>query len=162
MAKLLSDKTIDGEIKKKFTGLSPEQQKIFTKRTDTGWFRSYARKSKIQLKKITDKVRKGIANGHYVCKGAKPHAPPRGWQGGKIKGVSESKIKKERAKIKKHIETTKSPKVKKRLISASKRYPDASEYELRYGVNSGMSRRYRMRKGLSENYEGRVIERRKK
>lgn len=45
------------------------------------------------------------------------------------------------------------PKVQK----ASKKYIDASEYELRYGVNSKKAQAYRERIGLNTKYEGRII-----
>lgn len=45
----------------------------------------------------------------------------------------------------------------KRIEKASKKYIDASPYELRNGVNSPKSQNYRERIGLSRQYEGRVI-----
>lgn len=45
------------------------------------------------------------------------------------------------------------PKIEK----ASKKYVDASPYELRYGVNSDKSKKYRERHGFSVKYEGRII-----
>lgn len=50
-----------------------------------------------------------------------------------------------------------SPKVQKRLKSASKKYPDASDYEKRHGVNSKASQKYRLNNGRSRYYEGRII-----
>ncbi len=44
-----------------------------------------------------------------------------------------------------------------RVKAGSKKYIDASEYELSHGVNSKASGRYRVKHGLSEKYTGRVI-----
>jgi hypothetical protein len=45
----------------------------------------------------------------------------------------------------------------KRIEKASKKYIDASPYELRNGINSYKSQKYRERNGLSVKYEGRII-----
>lgn len=57
---------------------------------------------------------------------------------------------------KEYAAKTKSPKVKHRIISAEKKYPDASTYELRHGVNSKASQEYRLRHGQGRYYEGRI------
>lgn len=67
----------------------------------------------------------------------------------KKKGIN----KKQPQKIKEAIKNTKSPKVVKRLQSASKKYPNATPYELRHGVNSKASQEYRLRHGKGLNYE---------
>jgi hypothetical protein len=44
-----------------------------------------------------------------------------------------------------------------KIEKGSKKYIDASPYELRYGVNSKKSQAYRERNGLSAKYEGRIV-----
>lgn len=51
----------------------------------------------------------------------------------------------------------KQPKTYARIQKASKKYIDASPYELRYGINSDKSQKYREKIGLTTKYEGRVI-----
>ena len=44
-----------------------------------------------------------------------------------------------------------------RVVKAHKKYIDASRFELRQGVNSKESQKYREKQGLSKKYTGRVI-----
>lgn len=44
-----------------------------------------------------------------------------------------------------------------KIEKGSKKYIDASPYELRYGVNSKKSQDYRERNGLARKYEGRIV-----
>ena len=64
--------------------------------------------------------------------------------------------------IKKYINKISSKKVKARLAKAYKKYPDASLYELRYGVNSVKAQKYRINNNRPQQYEGRVITDKKK
>jgi hypothetical protein len=59
--------------------------------------------------------------------------------------------------IKKYINKISSAKVKRRIASAYKKYPDASLYELRYGVNSDKAQKYRINNNRPQQYEGRII-----
>lgn len=94
-----------------------------------------------------------------------------GYEPKKIRGVVKPKQKtkkldKNTQKVfqvnrKKTKEFLNNPKNKKfvrytRIKKGFKKYPDASEYELRYGVNSKQSQKYRERRGLSIRYEGRI------
>jgi hypothetical protein len=64
-----------------------------------------------------------------------------------------------RKKINEYIKNprNKSQKGYKRIVKASKKYLDASRYELHEGVNSKKSQAYRERIGLSARYEGRIV-----
>lgn len=44
-----------------------------------------------------------------------------------------------------------------KVLKGSKKYPDASPSELQHGVNSQWSQKYRVKQGLPQKYEGRVI-----
>lgn len=70
----------------------------------------------------------------------------------------KSKIVKENKKQVKSFLSDKSNKSKNettytRIEKASKKYPNASLYELRHGVNSKASQEYRLRHGLKRNYK---------
>jgi hypothetical protein len=58
--------------------------------------------------------------------------------------------------FKKALEKT-SKSVSKRLKSARAKFPDASLFELRHGVNSKASVQYRTRNGRPDQYEGRIL-----
>lgn len=49
------------------------------------------------------------------------------------------------------------PKTATRVVRAANKYPDASNYELRHGVNSKASQEYRIRHGMNREYTGRTI-----
>lgn len=73
----------------------------------------------------------------------------------KRSGKKGTKIKP--TEFKKIVNKSVSQKVKIRLTNAHKKYPDASVYELRYGVNSAKSQQYRIKNGGESQYEGRII-----
>jgi len=55
------------------------------------------------------------------------------------------------------IEKTTSKNLKNRLIATHKKYPDASLFEIRKGVNSQASQKYRIKNGRDAQYDGRII-----
>lgn len=63
------------------------------------------------------------------------------------------KEKKGAKTVKEAITKTKSAKVRQRLISASKKYPSASVFELRHGINSKASQEWRLRHGQGRYFE---------
>lgn len=71
--------------------------------------------------------------------------------------TGKKKIRLSESEFKKVLRNTSSEKVKNRLVSAHKKYPDASYYEIKYGVNSVKSQKYRIKNNRPEQYEGRVI-----
>lgn len=68
--------------------------------------------------------------------------------------VSHLKTKKGKEQLRSYNKTT-----IKRVESAQEKYPDASNYELRHGINSKASRAYRLRNTGKAEYTGRVIKR---
>lgn len=156
MSNLLSDKTIDNKIKLEMQNLSGNKREQFKKISEQAWFRSYARKSKEQLAKITKKVKAGIKHKKYntsqnmiLAEEEKQFEKP------KIK--KEKEIKKEHQKIFEKLKTTKSKTNKQKLMTAPKKYPDASYYEILHGINSKASQKYRIRHGETKEYTGRII-----
>lgn len=73
----------------------------------------------------------------------------------KRSGKKSVKVKPQ--ELKKVINKSASAKIKIRLASANKKYPDASVFELRHGVNSKASQQYRIKRGENAQYEGRII-----
>lgn len=162
MANRQSEKAINDEITRGLKGLSPSQQESYKQRSNTGWFRSYARNSAEHLKKISKKVRLGISHGKYTYESKKQgeekdrFVPPKKEK--KKKGeVLPSDIGKRKTKKGKVVIRSYSPKTIKRVIAASKKYPDSSNYEQRHGVNSVASQKCRLRQGQNKEYTGRVI-----
>jgi len=131
----------------------------FKRISQEGWFKSYAIKSKSQFRKITAKVKKGIKLGWYNCKGKKGHKPPRGWMGTKLGKTPSKKEKKidESKRFDDKIAKSKSKTNVQKLKTGSKKYPDASYYELLHGVNSKTSQSYRERHGKNKEYSGRIV-----
>jgi len=167
MEKRQSEKAINEEITRNLKGLSPSQQETFKQRSDTGWFKSYARVSNEQLRKISKKVRQGIAHGKYTYESNKQgeekdrFVPPKKEK--KKKGeVLPSDIGKRKTKKGKIVMRSYTPKTIKRVIAASKKYLDSSNYEQRHGVNSVASQKYRLRHNQSKNYTGRIVVKEKK
>jgi hypothetical protein len=82
----------------------------------------------------------------------------RAYQGDRRIGQNQNIQEEYRAsEIAKKRETTKSKTNKQKYTNAAKKYPDASAYELRYGVNSKKSQEYRLRHGESKEYTGRIV-----
>jgi len=150
------NKTIEKHLK---TFKNPHEKAIFNKIKNEGWFKSYALKSKSQLRKITAKVKKGIKHGQFTYGNNKIG----GKQPDKTKGERKSipkKSKKENKReneIQEKIKKSKSKTNKQKYKSGSKKYPDASNYELLHGVNSKASQAYRKKHGKNEEYTGRII-----
>jgi hypothetical protein len=156
--KPINDKEYNDFVSKALKSLkNPEHKSKFEDISKKGWFKSYANKSQSQLRKITAKVKKGLRHGQYTY-GVQPH---------EVKGkryVPKRKNKAYKAqenKIIQRIKSSKSPKVKTRLTKGHKKYPDASEYELRYGVNSQKSQKYREKRFGYKEYKGTIIKRQK-
>lgn len=159
---MLRDSQINKTIKDNLSGLSKDQQKALLTVKDKAWFKSYARKSEKNLQKILKKVKKGIKHGQFTY-----HARPkeekekeRGFQKPKVKKgkkkVSKPVKKEKRAVKKTEKQRTYVPKTKQRVEKAQQKYPDATNYELRHGVNSKASQEYRLRHDRPAKYEGRI------
>jgi len=110
--------------------------------------KTIAKKYRSRLKKYSSPQKPEI-RGHF--KESSKHKKPE-YKTTKILQSSREKLK-EYLKEPKNKRSANYSKVQK----ASKKYIDASEYELRYGVNSKKARAYRERIGLNTKYEGRVI-----
>lgn len=137
-------------------GLNDKQRAILKEKSDQTWFRQYAKKSKDQLIKITKTVKKQIKQnkGGYFKDSRNPQDDKRGFILPKKKGVDKKEVKNMYSKVKKPIsrknekERKYTETTKKRVDSARKKYPNASNYELRHGVNSKASQEYRIRHGI--------------
>jgi hypothetical protein len=120
------------------------------------WFRQYAKKSKDNLRRIRAKVKKGIIHDKFNTSPKLGEEPNRGFEmpkqkksKGKVKPVVHKNPKTTLLKAERKY----TPETKKRVESASKKYPNASNYELRHGVNSKASQSYRVRHGFSKEYK---------
>lgn len=154
---VLKDSTIDETVKNAGKNLSSDNRQTLINVSDKAWFRSYARKSKDALKKILQKVKKGIKHGRYTYV-SKPIEEPRGFQLPKQKKKPTKPKKKKEKQIKKpkRIQKPVSEKTKKRMESAKQKYPDATRFELQHGVNSKASQKYRQQHDRPKKYEGRI------
>lgn len=119
---------------------------------------SYKGSSKDALKKLAKAYRKRLTKGY-------PKNKPE-MRGHIVDSKRKAPSKRVKANLAKNREEVnkflKNPKNRnkanyKKVEKAHKKYIDASEYELRYGVNSKKSQAYRERMGLSKKYEGRII-----
>lgn len=137
-------------------GLNDKQRAILKEKSEQTWFRQYAKKSKDQLIKITKTVKKQIKQnkGGYFKDSRNPKDDNRGFIQPKKKGVNKKEVKNMYAKVKKPAikknekERHYTESTKKRVESARKKYPNATNYELRHGVNSKASQEYRLRHGI--------------
>ena len=77
---MVSNSKIDASVKKNLKNLSGFQAKRFKDITDSAWFRSYARNSDENLKKILKKVKVGVKHGKYGRGTAPTEELPRGWK----------------------------------------------------------------------------------
>lgn len=162
----IEDYEIELEIYKKTNGLTDTQTKLFKDITDQTWARQYMRGSKSQLKKLTAKIKKGVKHGKYTYKTPQSDNGTNGKIMPKVKKGKKKSIKKVVKKdmmgktIPEKKNTTKqerkptfkSDKTKARVENARKKYPKATVYELRHGVNSAASMKYRERHGLPKPY----------
>ena len=159
---VLKDSTIDKEVELIGKNLSSKDKQTLLNVSDKAWFRSYARKSKDNLKKLAKKVKQGIKKGGYTYVG-KAIEEPRGFIKPKVKKgkkkptkkkipISKKKIQMPKKKIVKQV----TPKVKTRMESAKRKYPDATKFELQHGVNSKASQKYRQTHNRPAKYEGRI------
>lgn len=126
-------------------------------------------KSKEALKKLAKTARKDVENRyprHKVFKLAnnKDFEKPIVKTRKRRIQTEEQKIKawkkEEKDKIKTFFADRKSRSLKtfEKMQAAHKMYPDATLYELRKGVNSRASEKYRLNHGLPANYTGRIKE----
>ena len=172
--KRLSKEVVNKYIKNGLKGLSSKQKEQYKEQTEKVWFRQYAKKSKEQLIKIRGKVRKGIKQGKYdgsplttPSKEERRFVKPKIKKGDKKKPIkiiekgNYRQSKEENIKIHRAIEKTQSPTNKAKYVRGSVKYPDATKYELRYGVNSKMSQNYRIKHNRSSGYDGRIVKQEK-
>lgn len=131
------------------------------KSTPKQTLRRLARAYRKRLQKYSSPVKPDVAGSIKAPKKIK------GGAGGK-KGASHQKKQDSRSssifqenhkKTKSYLENPKNKNQANytKIEKASKKYIDASPYELRYGVNSKKSQAYREKNGLSPKYTGRVI-----
>ncbi len=157
--KPINEKEYQESIKNALKTLNKNDKKIFETISKQGWFKSYGLKSKSQLQKITSKVKKGIKHGQFSYGNNKAGGKQPDETKGKRKaipkkGKEETKRQKE---IEQKIKASKSKTNIQKLKTGSKKYPDASSYELVHGVNSKASQSYRERHGQNKEYTGRII-----
>lgn len=114
--------------------------------------------SKKSFTRLKKNVIKGIKDAYpkhkvFTTKSGK-HKPPKiKTKTQKKRQLTTKKTKKgEKEKLRKYT-----PKTASRVVHASNKYPDASNYELRHGVNSKASQNYRERHGMKREYTGRII-----
>lgn len=136
-----------------------EQKSTFKTISEQGWFKSYALKSQSQLRKITEKVKKGIRHGQFTYGSNKGGGQQPDKNKEKRKTIpKKTKNEKENDKIIKNATNkTKSKTNKAKLIKGHEKYPDATKYELVHGVNSIASQKYRLRHGKNREYTGKII-----
>lgn len=133
----------------------------FDKKKAVKFFRGYKKGSKDQLKELARNYRKKIKAlypKHKVFSDGRIKDRKQAHQ--KLPTKRESDVWKESRKItNKYLKTPSKYKDSNydKIKKASKKYVDASPYELRYGVNSKKSQDYREKNGLPRNYTGRVI-----
>ena len=101
MGRLTSDEISD-YIQSHSKSLSDNQTTILNNVSDLTWFRQYAKKSKLNLRKITARIKKGIKQGKYNTSNL-------GEIGGGEKAFKLPKPKKEKGEKKKQA---KQPKIK--------------------------------------------------
>ena len=165
----LEQNEIDVLVYRKTEGMSKRDAHILRAVSEETWFRQYASKSKKQTDKLIKKVKDGIKHGKYGDSYAdKPLTGGFDFIKPTPKGKEVTKKKKKVAKKgkKKNVTTPKetsdkgrkyTPQTKSRVESARLKYPDASNFELRHGVNSKASQEYRVRNNRPKKYEGRII-----
>lgn len=151
---IISDKDYDNAVIRASLRLSKDKQETFISMMKKGWAQSYGQKSKTQLRKMIKKVKTATLKGFYSGHTALPVKPARGWTGGKS-GLSTDRYEKNKEEVLK-VASKRKGKGKERLIKGIDKYLDASEYELRYGVNSKKSQLWRLKHGKSKNYQGRI------
>ncbi|MDD2208255.1 MAG: hypothetical protein PHU45_02750 [Bacilli bacterium] len=157
--KPVNEKEYQEAISKALKNLNVKDKNLFKTLSKQGWFKSYGLKSKSQLRKITAKVKKGIKHGQFSYGNNKIG----GKQPDETKGKRKTVPKKEKPEIKKEkviqekIKKSKSKTNVQKLKAGSKKYPDASYYEILHGINSKASQSYRQRHGKNKEYSGRII-----
>ena len=146
----LSNKELDSELSK-VTFRSLKSQKIFKEISSQTWFRQYAKGSRGQLKKITEKVKKGIRHGKYSYMSLMTGTPeqPRGTTKKPKKTKAEKKIEQKQAKIKK----TGVRKQREKIKQEERRAPSGRKYsytEIHEGLRSKRAKEWRKKQGISE------------
>lgn len=142
--------------------LSEQEQKILARVKDTVWFAQYEKHNpKGKTISLISKVKKGIKKGYYgnyYSESRNPDEDKRGHKAPKIKTVKTGKpinmftpVKKPAIK-KNERERKYTPQTKVRVERARQKYPNATNYELRHGVNSKASKAYRQRNRIPEVY----------
>lgn len=173
---VVKNETIENHLENT-KGLNNNQKNVLKHIGEQTWFKQYAKRSKENLKKITEKVKRGIKHGRYTYLSKELEPEDKDFIMPKPKKVTKKKVSKPKKKVtkakptvvrpkKKNITTPKetsdknrqyTPETKKRVESARQKYPDASNYELRHGINSKASQEYRIRNNRPKKYEGRII-----
>ena len=162
--KKLSSEYIDDYIDKQ--NLKGEQKEILKQQSGKTWFRQYAKKSKENLKKITEKVKKGIKHGKYTYDSKDSVGGDRGFVKPKIKKEKKQKTGKKKATGKKKVSTTTKQGVKRKVEMPKKmskrkekeiarriveRAPSGRKYddvELHEGLGSKRATEWRINHGI--------------
>ena len=166
-----SDKEIDKHVSS-HSFKNPDKNNLLKTISHQVWFHEYAKKSKLNLQKITKKVKEGIEAGWYTYENKEKEGnkerketrrePPKKEKVTIKKGQGrlkkKIKIHKTRGRVKSKTNINKlTPNGKNQAYT----HPDASDYELIHGVNSDSSRKYRKRKTGNSNYTGEIREKKK-
>ena len=157
--KKLSSEYIDDYIDKQ--NLKGEQKEILKQQAGKTWFRQYAKKSKENLKKITEKVKKGIKHGKYTYDSKDSVGGDRGFVKPKIKKEKKQKAGKKKTSGKKKVAGKKkvvsapkkkvvrtfreSEKQKSRVAPSGRQY---SKTEIHEGINSKRAKAWREKNGI--------------
>ena len=152
------EEEIDILVYQKSEGLTDLQIEKFKEITDRTSWRQYVKKSKKALNKSINAVRKNIKKAYPptgIDKRGFVLPEQKGKKGkGKKEGKKKSKMIEYKPKYKKTDKERKYTKeTKSRVEKALAKYPNASNYELRHGVNSKASQEYRLRHGMERDYK---------
>jgi len=134
--------------------LSEQEQIILARVKDSVWFGQYQKDNpKRKTKSLISKVKKGIKKGlytNYYSEGRNPKEDKRGHIEPKQKKQTMYLPVKNPAIKKNEKERSYTPQTKLRVEKAHIKYPNATNYELRHGVNSKASKAYRQRHKMPE------------
>lgn len=151
---IVKETDFDFYLTKSSLHMSDDKRRMYIHQMNKGWARSYAQKSQANLRKMSKKIKDGIKKEFFSGHSALPHKPARGWTGGKG-ALSTDQYDRNKIEVLKIAEKRKG-KGAERLRKGIEKYLDASEYELRYGVNSKKSQDWRVKHGKDKKYTGRI------
>ena len=152
----LTNEDLDRKLNSSSKNLSSEQKQIFNKIASKTWFRQYAKRSKENLNKIVEKVKKGVKHGKYTYESGFIEEG-RGFILPKVK-KSKKKQEPKTKNVKVQTQTSKKKtnvKRKQRVVERQKKEiaPSGRQYsatELREGKGSKRAREWRVKHGIPE------------